>query len=321
MTNPSAPHLVLVNLGTPRAPTAPAVREFLAEFLSDPAVVDYPMWLWQPMLRGVILRRRPPRIAHAYRAIWTADGSPLRTATERMVVAVQAAVPAGVGVSAAYRYGHPSLDVVFRCLAKAKTSRVIVVPLFPQRTGATSGTIVTLMREAAARAGIASRVEARFVAPADEGYIGALVGRWRDTVATCGEPDHLVVSFHGIPLRFDRREGRQYTRDCTATTQAFLRAIAWPESRTTIAFQSKFGPEPWLSPATAAVIKDLGRRGVRHVAVVTPGFVTEGLETLEEIGMRAQDYFRANGGAQFTRVRAVEAHEAMVRSLAALARP
>ncbi|MEA3245120.1 MAG: ferrochelatase [Gemmatimonadota bacterium] len=320
MPTASSVHLILANLGTPREPTAASVREFLDEFLSDPAVVDFPRWLWQPVLHGVILRRRPPRIAHAYRTIWTSEGSPLRVATERMVRAVRGQLPAGATVSAAYRYGTPSLDTEFRRLAAGRVDRVIVVPLFPQRTDATTGTIVKVMYEAAARAGLVSRVEARMVEPADVGYVGALAHRWREAVADAGEPEHLVVSFHGIPVRFDKREGRRYTRDCAATTTAFLQAIGWHESRATLAFQSKFGPEPWITPPTAGVNNDLGRRGVRHVAVATPGFLTEGLETLEEIGIRAHDDFRANGGERLTRIGAVEDHHAMVGSLAALAR-
>lgn len=320
MPSATSVHLILTNLGTPREPTTASVREFLDEFLSDPAVVDFPRWLWQPVLQGVILRRRPPRIAHAYRTIWAPGGSPLRVATERMVAAVRAQLPAGATVSAAYRYGTPSLDAEFRRLAAERVDRVIVVPLFPQRTDATTGTIVKLTHEVAERTGIASRVEVRLVDPADAGYITALADRWRDALAsTDAEPDHLVVSFHGIPVRYDRREGRRYTRDCAATTRAFLQAIGWPESRATLAFQSKFGPEPWITPATADVINDLGRRGVRHVAVVTPGFLTEGLETLEEIGIRAHEDFRANGGERLTRVGTVEDHRAMVDSLAALA--
>lgn len=315
----SGTHLLLVNLGTPREASAESVREFLLEFLSDPAVVDIPQWIWQPVLRGIVLRRRPARIARAYRSIWGRDGSPLRVATERMVKAARLVAPGAVTASAAYRYGEPSLDAELRRLSTTAIGRIVVVPLFPQRTDATSGTIVRLLHDAAARTGIASRVEARALAPDDDGYIASLAARWFEALdAAPHPPGHLVVSFHGIPVRFDRREQRQYSIDCETTTRALLRAIEWPESRTTLAYQSKFGPEPWLTPATAAVINDLPKRGIRRVAVITPGFLTDGLETLEEIGIRAREDFVANGGEVFIRVGAVEGHHALVSALARL---
>lgn len=313
-------HLLLVNLGTPREPTAESVREFLAEFLSDPAVVDIPRLIWQPVLRGIILRSRPPRIAEAYQAIWSDGGSPLRVATEKMVAAARQLAPAGVTVSAAYRYGTPSVGAELKRLGADPELRVVVVPLFPQQTDATSGTIVREMEQVSARHGLANRIEGKHLHPADDGYVSALADRWFEAVEAAGRaPEHLVVSFHGIPVRFDRREGRRYTQDCAATTRALLRAIDWPESRATLAFQSKFGPEPWLTPATAQVINDLARRGVKHVGVITPGFLTEGLETLEEIGIRARHDFVANGGETLVRAGAVEDHAAAVRSLVALA--
>ena len=132
-------------------------------------------------------------------------------------------------------------------------------------------------------------------------------------------PEHLVVSFHGIPTRYERREGRQYTRDCENTTAAFLEAIAWPLERSTLAYQSKFGPEPWLTPATAGVIEQLARNGVRRAAVVMPGFITDGLETIEEIGMRGRATFLAAGGEELLRVPAVEDHTSLIGSLVRLA--
>lgn len=311
-------HLVLVNLGTPTAPTPEAVREFLDEFLSDPAVVDYPGWFWQPFLRRMILPTRPIAVAHAYQAIWTPAGSPLRVATDRIAAAVRGAAP-DLAVHTAYRYGEPSLDSVLGRVATQEPGRVIVVPLFPQRTDPTTGTALARAREAAARAGIGERLVARVMAADDAGYVEAMADRWAQATALA-TPEHLVVSFHGIPRRFDWKEGGVYVRDCEATTRALLSAIGWPAERTTLAYQSKFGPEPWLTPATATVLEQLPARGVKSVAVITPGFVTEGLETLEEIGMRGAESFRQHGGERFVHVGAVEDHPAFVRSLVALAR-
>ena len=320
MSTHTAPHLVLVNLGTPREPTPAAVREFLDEFLSDPAVVDLPRWLWQPILRGIVLRERPARVAKQYESIWSADGSPLRVATEKIVAAVRERAAGRFRVSAAYRYGEPSLDTVIQHLAGEGTGPVIVSPLFPQRTDATTGTAFRRARKAAERAGIASRLVERLIHPADPGYVRAMAAQWRRATAeTDQEIEHLVISFHGIPVRYDRREGGVYVRDCEATTRAFLEAIGWSRDHATLAFQSKFGPEPWLKPATADVLEELPRRGVRSVAVITPGFLTEGLETIEEIGIRGRESFLEAGGTHFLRVGSVEAESAFLDAVAKLA--
>jgi ferrochelatase len=312
--------LLLVNLGTPDAPTPESVRAFLSEFLGDPAVVDLPRWIWRPILEKVVLRSRPHRVAEAYGLVWTEAGSPLRVATERMVEAVRARANGEFTVSSAYRYGEPSLHSEMRRIALEDGGPVIVVPLFPHRTDATTGTAFWRAREAAESAGIAHRHREALVAPADDGYIAALAARWRETLDACGEPpEHLVISFHGIPARYDRRERRQYTRDCEETAAAFLVTIDWPTSKATLAYQSKFGPEPWLTPATATVIEDLARRGTRRLAVVTPGFLTHGLETLEEIGIRGRESFLAAGGEELLLIGTVEDHPSMIESLVRLA--
>lgn len=316
----SVPHLVLVNLGTPTGPTAAEVSAFLEEFLSDPAVVDYPGWFWRPFLREFILRRRPSRVAAQYASIWQNGGSPLRLGTERIAAAVRQQLSGDAAVATAYRYGEPSLDTVMRQIARDRPGRVVVVSLFPQRTDSTTGTALRRARASATRAGIADRLVERLLAADDPGYVTALAARWRRaTASTPCAPQHVVVSFHGIPARFNRRERGTYVSDCQATTRALLQAIGWPADRATLAYQSRFGPEPWLTPATADVLETLPRRGVRRVAVITPGFVTDGLETLEEIGIRGSESFRAAGGEHLLRVSAVEDHPAFVATLASVA--
>ena len=320
MARSARPHLLLVNLGTPDAPTPEAVRAFLSEFLSDPAVVDLPRWIWRPILEKVVLRSRPHRVAEAYGLVWTAAGSPLRVATERMVGAVRARANGAFTVSSAYRYGEPSLHSEMQRIALENEGPVIVVPLFPHRTDATTGTAFWRAREAAESAGIGHRYREALIAPADDGYIAALAAHWQETLNACdAQPEHLVISFHGIPARYDRRERRQYTRDCEETAAALLVTIDWPTSNATIAYQSKFGPEPWLTPATAKVIEDLARGGTRRLAVTTPGFLTHGLETLEEIGIRGRDSFLAAGGEELILVGTVEDHPSMIDSLVRLA--
>lgn len=313
----TAPHLLLINLGTPQSATAESVREFLLEFLMDEAVVDIPKWIWGPFLRNVVLRKRPARVAELYRSIWSPEGSPLRVETERMVTGLRAISQGRFTVSSAYRYGEPSIDTELARLAREGSGPVIAVPLFPQRTNATTGTAFTRATEAAARTSMTSRLQRVCIAPDDAGYVEALAARCREALAG-QDIDHLVVSFHGIPVRYDRNEGRVYTQDCEATTRALLAAIDWPAERTTLSYQSKFGFEQWLTPATADVLEALPARGVKRAAVITPGFLTEGLETLEEIGIQGRESFEHAGGEHFVRIGAVEAHPAMLRSLAEL---
>jgi ferrochelatase len=291
--------VVVVNLGTTRAPEPAAVRAFLEEFLSDPMVVDYPRWLWRPILAR-ILRSRPDRVAEGYRSIWTEEGSPLVSGTRRIVEALRAA--SGAEVREAYRYGEPSLS------RELETAGRLVIPLFPQRTSSTTGTIERL---------VGTRARVSFIPPDDPGYIEAQADRFRGAVGNAPS-EHLLVSFHGIPSRYDRAEGGMYRRDCEATYRALLSRLDWPESRATLAFQSRFGPEPWIGPSTAKTLERLGRSGVRSVAVATPGFLTDGLETLEEMGIRGLETFSSAGGERFVLVPAVADHPSFIRSLASL---
>jgi ferrochelatase len=295
------------------------VRAFLSEFLSDPAVVDIPRWIWGPILNTFVLRSRPARVAEQYESIWSPGGSPLRVATEQMTAAVREQAAGALTVSWAFRYGEPSLESEMQRLARDTDGPIRVVPLFPQRTDATTGTAFRRAREAAVSAGVANRYQETLVAPADDGYIAALAARWKETLdASATPPEHLVISFHGIPARYDRRERQQYTRDCEETAAALLVTIDWPTDKATLAYQSKFGPEPWLTPATATVIEELARAGTRRVAVITPGFLTHGLETLEEIGIRAKESFLEAGGEELVLVGTVEDHPAMIDSLTRL---
>ncbi|RMG47618.1 MAG: ferrochelatase [Acidobacteria bacterium] len=312
-------HVLLVNLGTPEAPTEAAVRAFLDEFLSDPSVVDLPRWIWLPLLRLIVLRRRPERVARQYASIWSAEGSPLEVGTRRIARALAARLGARAAVEPAYRYGRRRVDERLEA-ALARGRSAVVLPLFPQPARATTGTIAELAEETALRIGARDRL--RFAVPACDasGYVEALADRCREAFrASGGSPDRLVVSFHGLPVRQDRREGGRYSEACRRTFAALLRALDWPEERAHIAYQSRFGPGRWLSPATEAVLRDLGRQGAGHVAVVCPGFLTDGLETIEEIGVRGARIHAAAGGGRLTLVPAVADHPRFVEELAHLA--
>lgn len=314
------PHLLLVNLGTPDAPTPESVRRFLDEFLSDPDVIDFPKWFWQPILQGIILRTRPKKVAHAYESIWTPEGSPLRASTERIVAQLRAESNGEFTVSAAYRYGEPSIASEKARLQAEGVEKIVVVPLFPQRTSSTTGTAFRRAFESAVALQLDVPVIDRVIPATDPGYIQAQADRFFEAIANePAPPDHIVISYHGIPERYDRNERRAYSSDCCHTTTALLEAIKWPVAKSTLTFQSKFGPEKWLTPATDAVLEALPARGIKSVAVITPGFVTDGLETIEEIGDRGRESFLEAGGERFIRVAAVDTHPAFIRSLAQLA--
>ncbi|TVP42487.1 MAG: ferrochelatase [Gemmatimonadales bacterium] len=310
--------VILVNLGTTEAPTADAVRSFLHEFLGDPLVVDWPAWIWKPVLERVVLRTRPRRVARLYASIWSEDGPPLRVETQRLGDQLQGTLGPETRVEVAYRYGSPGLASVVR---EARTlGPVTVISLFPHRTSSTTGTLDALV-EQVVREGKGHAVQVLHPEPDDPGYVEGLVGRWEEALDEAEEePEHLVLSYHGIPVRHDRREGGTYRAGCLRTTRAFLERISWDPTRATTTFQSRFGPEPWLRPATDVTLANLARQGIGRVAVLTPGFLTEGLETLEEIGVEARHTFLEAGGKSFLRVPCVGAHPELVGGLACLAR-
>lgn len=313
------PTLLLVNLGSPEEPTTEAVRAFLREFLADPAVVDYPRWLWRPVLERVVLRSRPERVAALYRSISPAGGSPLRDATTRLAEALARRMGPGARVRAVYRYGRPSLAQALGSLAAA-SEPALILPLFPQRTGSTFGTIAAEVERRAAERRHAAPVRTLWLRPDAPGYVAAVADRIREALARCGgTAEHVVLSFHGIPWRHNRRERGCYRRDCEVTAEAVLRSLGWPRERASLAFQSRFGPEPWLGPATARVLRHLPRRGIRRVAVAMPGFLTDGLETLEEIAERGRRTFVEAGGETFVAATAAGDHPALLDEMASLA--
>jgi len=287
--------VLIVNLGTPDAPTAAAVRKYLAEFLSDRRVVEIPAVLWQPILRGAILPTRPRKSAHAYAQVWTEEGSPLAAITRRQTAALQSALGEDVAVAHAMRYGRPAIGPTIDALLAAGCRRILVAPLYPQYCGATTATVVDAVN--GHLAGLRLQPTLRFLPPygADPAYLDALKASIEAGLSSLSfAPDVLLASFHGMPER-TRALGDPYHDECQSTARLLAEALGRPVE---VAFQSRFGRAKWLEPATDATLERLGRDG-KSVAVFAPGFAADCLETLEELAIRGKEQYRAAGGGNF----------------------
>jgi len=319
MSAMAVPDLILVNLGTPDAPTPDGVRRFLKEFLSDPMVVDLPRWLWKPLLNGLILNTRPKRVARMYAEIWTPQGSPLDRDSRRVALALEDALRGRARVHLAYRYGKPSLAELLRERIAAGSDSIVVIPLFPHPTAATTGTMKAVVQDVA---GEDPRVQVEVPACDHPDYIEALRDRCLETFAPlAAPPEHLLLSFHGLPKRVDRQEGGRYSRSCRRTAEALLAALDWDQAAATLCYQSRFGSEAWLEPATAKLLSRLPGQGIRRLGVVCPGFLTDGLETLFEIGVEGRRQFEQAGGQNLSLVPAVADHPALIRALSSINLP
>ena len=300
--SPSTLGVLVTNLGTPDAPTPAAVRRYLAEFLSDPRVVELPRWLWRLILHGVILRVRPRRSAEAYQKVWTPEGSPLLVIARRQASALQAALfsrlPGPVRVALGMRYGTPSIAGALEDLRAAGTRRLLVLPLYPQYSASTTGS--TFDAVAAQLTTWRWLPELRFVTQYhdDPAYVGALAESLRETRAAAGEPDRMLFSFHGLPRRYFEA-GDPYHCACQKTARLVAEALDLPRERWALSFQSRVGREEWLRPYTDQLLKEWGATGVRRVHVACPGFSADCLETLEEIDQQNRGFFLGAGGESF----------------------
>lgn len=298
MSAPPSPHVgvLLINLGTPDAPNAAAVRRYLAEFLSDRRVIEIPPLAWKPILYGIILRTRPRKSAHAYGQVWTNEGSPLAAITQRQKKALKDCFGDGVIVDYAMRYGNPGIaDAIERMLA-AGCTRILAAPLYPQYCAATTATANDTVF--AALAGMRVQPSLRTLPPYydDPLYIEALRANLsRQLAALDFEPQRLLLSFHGMPQR-TRDLGDPYHDHCQVTARLLSGALG---REVDVAFQSRFGRAKWLEPATDATLAGYAAKGVTSVAVAAPGFSVDCLETLEEIGIRGRETFIEGGGKSF----------------------
>ena len=314
MTDTSSTALLIVNLGTPEAPTPRAVRRYLAEFLHDHRVVQLTRWLWCPLLHFIILPLRSPKAAAKYASIWMPEGSPLAVYTRRLAGVVQDRLP-GWRVQDAMRYGEPSIGSRLQAWRAEGVQKVVVLPLYPQYSTTTTESV----RDVVTRE--ARGLDVRFIEdyPVDPGWVAAVVGSIRSWRAEHGAGEHLLFSYHGLPQRL-ARNGDPYPQRCEASTRAIVQALGLRDGEWTLTYQSRFGKERWLEPATDATLQAMAARGVRRVDVVCPGFAVDCLETLEEIAMQNAELFHEAGGEALRYIPCLNDAPAHADALAALAR-
>lgn len=300
------PGVLLVNLGTPDAPTTPAVKRYLKQFLSDKRVVDTPRWLWWPILNGAILPIRSPRVAKLYASVWMEEGSPLMVFSKRQRAALAARLdmPVELGMS----YGNPSLKSALDSLMAQGVTRLIVLPLYPQFSCSTVAAVWDGITEVFA--GYRSLPSVQFIRDyaTHPAYIAALKASVERSFAKHGKPDLLVMSFHGIPQRF-ADQGDDYPLRCRETADALIAALGLNEHEAMLTFQSRFGREPWLTPYTDETMQALPAKGVKHVQIMSPGFSADCLETLEEISEQNCEFFLHAGGTKFEYIPALNDDE------------
>ncbi|CNL04715.1 ferrochelatase [Yersinia pseudotuberculosis] len=312
----SKPGVLMVNLGTPDAPTSKAIKRYLAEFLSDRRVVDTSPLLWWPLLHGVILPLRSPRVAKLYQSVWMEEGSPLLVYSRRQQKALAARMP-DIPVELGMSYGSPNLPEAIETLLAQGVTNLVILPLYPQYSCSTSAAVwdaVARVLKGYRRLPSISFIRDYAEHPA---YISALKQSVERSFAEHGQPDRLVMSFHGIPKRYAQL-GDDYPIRCEDTSRALRAALPLPAEKIIMTYQSRFGREPWLTPYTDETLKSLPSQGVKHIQLICPGFSTDCLETLEEIKEQNREFFLHAGGEKFEYIPALnddEGHIALLEQL------
>ncbi|EMM0520750.1 TPA: ferrochelatase [Klebsiella pneumoniae] len=311
--------ILLANLGTPDAPTPGAVKRYLRQFLSDKRVVDTSRLLWWPLLRGVILPIRSRRVAKLYQSVWMEEGSPLMVYSRRQQQALAARLP-DTPVALGMSYGSPSLASAVDDLLAQGVEHIVVLPLYPQYSCSTVAAVWDeLARILAKKRAIPGISFIRDYAEHPD-YIHALAASVRASFAVHGEPDLLLLSYHGIPQRY-ANQGDDYPQRCRDTTRELVSALGLPPERVMMTFQSRFGREPWLTPYTDETLKMLGEKGTKHIQVLCPGFAADCLETLEEIAVQNREIFLEAGGKQYEYIPALNADAAHIEMMVNLTAP
>lgn len=315
--------VLLVNLGTPAAPTRGAVRRYLAQFLSDPRVIEQPRWLWWPILHGVILRLRPARSARAYASIWTPAGSPLLVLSRSLAQALQRNLRPIDGpapdVHLAMTYGEPALPRVLRELVSRGVGRVLVLPLYPQYSATSTGAALDALADAIKSLRWPPELRTIGDYHDQDAHIEALARSVERHWAAHGRAERLLLSFHGIPQRYVDA-GDPYAAQCAATAARLASRLQLAADALVVSYQSRVGREEWLKPYTDTTLEALARDGVRSVQVLCPGFAVDCLETLEEIAVENRERFLHAGGERYDYIPALNDSDDQVDALSALVR-
>lgn len=324
--HPPIPHprvgVLLVNLGTPDAPTPAAVRRYLKEFLWDRRVVEIPRAVWWPVLNGIILNTRPKKSAHAYSQVWSEDGSPLAAITREQAAALQNRLGDGVMVSWAMRYGNPALGEELRRMKNAGCERILVAPLYPQYSAATTATAIDALGTQLGQMRWQPAVRTLPPYYDDPAHIEALrADTARQLQALSFLPEVLLLSFHGMPER-TLHLGDPYHCHCQKTGRLLAEALAaeFPDLRIEVTFQSRFGRAKWLEPATDMVLIAEGAKGTKRLVIAAPGFSADCLETREELAIRGKEQFMEAGGTEFAALDCLNAGDAGMAMLDGLVR-
>lgn len=313
--------VVLVNLGTPAAPTTAAVRRYLDQFLSDPRVIEQPRWLWWLILKGVILRLRPARSARAYASIWTTAGSPLLVNSEALARALGGSLKRSAGdhvdVHLAMTYGEPALPAVLRGLIDAGLRRVLVLPLYPQYSATSTGAVLDALADAVRT--LRWPPELRTIGDYHDqpAHIEALARSVERHWAVHGRAERLLLSFHGIPRRYVEA-GDPYAMQCGVTAARLAARLGLGDDSVIVSFQSRVGREEWIRPYTDQKLEELAGAGVSSVQVLCPAFAVDCLETLEEIAIENRECFLRAGGQRYEYIAALNAGEDQVAALSEL---
>lgn len=309
--------VLLINLGTPQAPNTRAVRDYLAEFLSDRRVVELPAWIWQPLLKLLILPIRARRTAKLYQSVWMDGGSPLAVYTQRLAEKLQANLGDQYPLVLAMRYGRPSIQAGLEELLAAGVSSITVLPLYPQYTAATTASCLDKIGQLLQRSRVIPNL--RFIASYFDHplYIQALANQIKEYRAEQSETNYLLFSFHGLPQR-NIELGEPYQQQCFTTVRLVAEHLQLSDHEYQMVFQSRFGAAKWLQPYCDVVLQALPGRGIKHVTVICPGFAVDCLETLEEISKRYRELFLAAGGEHFNYIPALNDSAEQVQLLTSL---
>ena len=319
-----APGILLINSGTPQSPTPADLREYHAEFLSDPRVIDWPRWIWLPLLHGIILRSRPRKVAQKYREIWTERGSPLLSTMEEIQSSLEDKLrdefgsTANVGIG--MRYGHPSIGEGLRGLRAKGASRIILLPLFPQYSKVTTASAHDAVLEELATWSNTPEIRTIDDYYNHPAYVRALKESIFDFWQENGESDQLLFSYHGIPQSY-ARNGDPYGQQCLETTRLVSNLLDCQQTEIQTSFQSRFGPQEWLKPYTDELLHNFAGNGTSLVDVLCPGFAADCLETLHEIGIEARDDFYRWGGQELRYIPALNAAPAHIGALMEILTP